>query len=100
MSSSISIDPTRPRKLGRVIGALHRDGRRRHVDRGHGSEDLAFEAHHVACEQRAVLHERPDGWDITPASTHLSFYADFGISIGPVLFVVWVIFLSRKSHRS
>ena len=40
----------------------------------------------------AVLAIRfPDGWDITPASTHLSFYADFGISIGPVLFVVWVI---------
>jgi phospho-N-acetylmuramoyl-pentapeptide-transferase len=33
----------------------------------------------------------PDGYDLTPASTHLSFYADFGISIGPVLFVVWVI---------
>ena len=31
----------------------------------------------------AVLAIRfPDGWDITPASTHLSFYADFGISIG------------------
>src|SRR5207244_10846577 len=35
----------------------------------------------------------PDGYDLTPASTHLSFYADFGISIGPVLFVVWVIFM-------
>jgi phospho-N-acetylmuramoyl-pentapeptide-transferase len=33
----------------------------------------------------------PNGYDLTPASTHLSFYADFGISIGPVLFVVWVI---------
>jgi phospho-N-acetylmuramoyl-pentapeptide-transferase len=33
----------------------------------------------------------PDGYDLTPASTHLSFLADFGISIGPVLFVVWVI---------
>jgi Glycosyl transferase family 4/Phospho-N-acetylmuramoyl-pentapeptide-transferase signature 1 len=33
----------------------------------------------------------PDGYDLTPASTHLSFYADFGVSIGPVLFVVWVI---------
>jgi phospho-N-acetylmuramoyl-pentapeptide-transferase len=42
----------------------------------------------------AVLAIRfPDGWDITPASTHLSFYADFGISIGPVLFVVWVILM-------
>jgi phospho-N-acetylmuramoyl-pentapeptide-transferase len=35
----------------------------------------------------------PDGYDLTPASTHLSFYADFGVSIGPVLFVVWVIFM-------
>ncbi len=35
----------------------------------------------------------PDGWDITPASTHLSFYADSGISIGPALFVVWVILM-------
>jgi phospho-N-acetylmuramoyl-pentapeptide-transferase len=33
----------------------------------------------------------PNGYDLTPASTHLSFYADFGISVGPVLFVVWVI---------
>jgi phospho-N-acetylmuramoyl-pentapeptide-transferase len=42
----------------------------------------------------AVLAIRfPDGWDITPASTHLSFYADFGISIGAVLFVVWVILM-------
>src|SRR5919201_5381169 len=32
-----------------------------------------------------------DGYDITPASTHLSFLQDFGISIGPVLFVVWVV---------
>ena len=35
----------------------------------------------------------PDGYALTPASTHLSFYADFGISIGPVLFVVWVILM-------
>jgi phospho-N-acetylmuramoyl-pentapeptide-transferase len=33
----------------------------------------------------------PDGIDITPASTHLSFIADFGISIGSVFFVLWVI---------
>jgi phospho-N-acetylmuramoyl-pentapeptide-transferase len=33
----------------------------------------------------------PDGWDITPASSHLSFLTDFGPSIGPVLFVLWVI---------
>ena len=35
----------------------------------------------------------PDGYDLTPASTHLSFLADFGVSIGPVLFVVWVILM-------
>ena len=29
-----------------------------------------------------------DGYDLTPASTQLSFLHDFGISIGPVLFVV------------
>jgi phospho-N-acetylmuramoyl-pentapeptide-transferase len=33
----------------------------------------------------------PDGYDLTPASSHLSFLTDFGVSIGPVLFVVWVI---------
>src|ERR1700748_2566191 len=35
----------------------------------------------------------PDGYDLTPASTHLSFLADFGISIGPVFFVAWVLFM-------
>jgi phospho-N-acetylmuramoyl-pentapeptide-transferase len=35
----------------------------------------------------------PDSVDLTPASTHLSFLADFGISIGPVLLVVWVIIM-------
>jgi phospho-N-acetylmuramoyl-pentapeptide-transferase len=35
----------------------------------------------------------PDGADLTPASTHLSFLADFGISIGPVFFVAWVIIM-------
>jgi phospho-N-acetylmuramoyl-pentapeptide-transferase len=33
----------------------------------------------------------PDGYDLTPASSHISFLTDFGVSIGPVLFVVWVI---------
>ncbi|MGH3261072.1 MAG: phospho-N-acetylmuramoyl-pentapeptide-transferase, partial [Trebonia sp.] len=33
----------------------------------------------------------PDGYDLTPASTHLSFLSDFGVSIGAVLFVVWVL---------
>jgi phospho-N-acetylmuramoyl-pentapeptide-transferase len=36
----------------------------------------------------------PDGYDITPASTHLSFLEDFGIGLGPILFVVWVVFMS------
>src|SRR5215813_2875807 len=33
----------------------------------------------------------PDGFDLTPASSHVSFLTDFGVSIGPVLFVIWVI---------
>lgn len=35
----------------------------------------------------------PDGYDLTPASLHLSFLYDFGIAIGPVFFVVWVIIM-------
>jgi phospho-N-acetylmuramoyl-pentapeptide-transferase len=35
----------------------------------------------------------PDGYDLTPASPHISFLADFGIAIGPVLFVIWVIIM-------
>ena len=35
----------------------------------------------------------PDGYDLTPASAHISFLADFGIAIGPILFVVWVIIM-------
>jgi phospho-N-acetylmuramoyl-pentapeptide-transferase len=35
----------------------------------------------------------PDGYDLTPASTQLSFIYDFGISIGSVLFVVWVVLM-------
>src|SRR5215472_11980840 len=33
----------------------------------------------------------PDGYDLTPASDHISFLADIGIAIGPVLFVLWVL---------
>ncbi|MCW2929041.1 MAG: phospho-N-acetylmuramoyl-pentapeptide-transferase [Actinomycetia bacterium] len=33
----------------------------------------------------------PDGYALTPASDHISFLADFGIGIGPVLFVLWVL---------
>jgi phospho-N-acetylmuramoyl-pentapeptide-transferase len=40
----------------------------------------------------AILAVRfPDSYDLTPASPHLSFLTDFGISIGPVLFVVWAV---------
>jgi len=40
----------------------------------------------------AILAVRlPDSYDLTPASMHLSGLTDFGVSIGPVLFVVWVI---------
>ena len=35
----------------------------------------------------------PDGYDITPASAHISFLSDFGWSIGPILFVVWVLLM-------
>jgi phospho-N-acetylmuramoyl-pentapeptide-transferase len=33
----------------------------------------------------------PNGYDITPATTHLSFLRDFGPSIGPYLFVLWAL---------
>jgi UDP-N-acetylmuramyl pentapeptide phosphotransferase/UDP-N-acetylglucosamine-1-phosphate transferase len=46
----------------------------------------------VAGAVMAILAVRfPDSYDFTPASLHLSFLTDFGVSIGPVLFVVWVV---------
>ncbi len=36
----------------------------------------------------------PNRFDLTPASDHLSFLTDFGIAIGPVFFVVWVILMT------
>jgi phospho-N-acetylmuramoyl-pentapeptide-transferase len=40
----------------------------------------------------AVLALRfPNGYDLTPASEHLSFLTNFGVSLGPVLFVVLVL---------
>jgi phospho-N-acetylmuramoyl-pentapeptide-transferase len=39
-----------------------------------------------------VIHF-PDGYDLTPASTHISFLADFGVSIGTILFVIWVLLM-------
>src|ERR1700683_1849323 len=35
----------------------------------------------------------PDGYDLTPASTHLSFLADFGPPIGVVFFVVLALLM-------
>jgi phospho-N-acetylmuramoyl-pentapeptide-transferase len=35
----------------------------------------------------------PDTFDLTPASEHLSFNTDFGVSIGAVLFVAWVLIM-------
>jgi phospho-N-acetylmuramoyl-pentapeptide-transferase len=35
----------------------------------------------------------PDGYDLTPASEHISFLTDLGVSIGPVLFVFWVLLM-------
>lgn len=34
-----------------------------------------------------------DKRDLTPASTHLSFVTDFSWTIGPVLFVLWALFM-------
>jgi phospho-N-acetylmuramoyl-pentapeptide-transferase len=35
----------------------------------------------------------PNGYDVTPATTHLSFLRDFGPSIGPYFFVLWALIL-------
>ncbi len=49
----------------------------------------------------AVLAIRfPDGYDLTPASEHLSFLADFGVSIGAVLFVVWVLIMVTATSNA
>ncbi len=34
-----------------------------------------------------------DGYDLTPADAHFSFLRDFGPSISPVLFGLWVVFM-------
>ena len=36
---------------------------------------------------------RPDGFDLTPADTHLSFLRDFGPAIAIVPFVIWVVIM-------
>jgi phospho-N-acetylmuramoyl-pentapeptide-transferase len=35
----------------------------------------------------------PNPYDITPATTHLSFLRDFGPALGPVFFVLWALVL-------
>jgi phospho-N-acetylmuramoyl-pentapeptide-transferase len=42
----------------------------------------------------------PDGYDLTPASEHISFLADFGVSIGAVLFVVWVLVMVTATSNA
>ncbi|HEX3712874.1 MAG TPA: phospho-N-acetylmuramoyl-pentapeptide-transferase, partial [Trebonia sp.] len=42
----------------------------------------------------------PDGYDLTPASEHISFLADFGVSIGAVLFVVWVLIMVTATSNA
>jgi phospho-N-acetylmuramoyl-pentapeptide-transferase len=41
----------------------------------------------------------PDGYDLTPASLHLSFLTDFGIAIGPIFFVAWVIIMAAGTSN-
>ena len=42
----------------------------------------------------AVLAIRfPNSYDLTPASERLSFNTDFGVSMGAVLFVIWVLLM-------
>jgi phospho-N-acetylmuramoyl-pentapeptide-transferase len=36
----------------------------------------------------------PNSFDLTPASDYLSFLTDFGVAIGPVFFVIWVILMT------
>jgi phospho-N-acetylmuramoyl-pentapeptide-transferase len=42
----------------------------------------------------------PDSYGLTPASEHLSFTADFGVSIGAVLFVVWVLIMVSATSNA
>ena len=49
----------------------------------------------------AVLAVRfPDARNLTPASEHLSFLAGFGVSVGPVLFVAWVIVMATGTSNA
>jgi phospho-N-acetylmuramoyl-pentapeptide-transferase len=42
----------------------------------------------------------PDGYDLTPASEHLSFLIDFGPSIGVILFIVWVLVMVTATSNA
>jgi phospho-N-acetylmuramoyl-pentapeptide-transferase len=42
----------------------------------------------------------PDGYDLTPASEHLSFLVDFGPSIGVILFVVFVLLIVTATSNA
>jgi phospho-N-acetylmuramoyl-pentapeptide-transferase len=42
----------------------------------------------------------PNSYDLTPASEHLSFNADFGPSMGMVLFVVWVLIMVTATSNA
>jgi phospho-N-acetylmuramoyl-pentapeptide-transferase len=49
----------------------------------------------------AILAVRfPDSYNLTPASLRLSFLTDFGASIGPVLFVAWVIVMITSTSNA
>jgi phospho-N-acetylmuramoyl-pentapeptide-transferase len=49
----------------------------------------------------AVLAIRfPNTYDLTPASEHLSFNADFGVSMGAILFVVWVVLMVTATSNA
>jgi phospho-N-acetylmuramoyl-pentapeptide-transferase len=42
----------------------------------------------------------PDNYGLTPASEHLSFNADFGISLGAVLFVAWALLMTTATSNA
>jgi phospho-N-acetylmuramoyl-pentapeptide-transferase len=42
----------------------------------------------------------PNGYDITPATTHLSFLRDFGPSIGPYFFVLWALIMIAATSNA
>ena len=49
----------------------------------------------------ALLVQRfPDGYDLTPADTHFSFLRDVGGSIGPVIFVLWVVVMTAGASNA